>query len=52
MFFVCRKIFLEREKLASKQDGQHFETPLSNKERLSRDKQTLNSRLMLTSYAI
>jgi len=52
MFFVCRKIFLEGEKLASKQDGQHFKTPLSNKERLTRDKQTLNCRRMLASYAI
>jgi len=32
MFFFCRKLFLEGEKLASKQDGQDFEIPLSNKE--------------------
>jgi hypothetical protein len=52
MFFICRKIFLEGEKLASKQDGQHFETSLSNKVGLTYDKQTLNSRRMLASYAI
>jgi frataxin-like iron-binding protein CyaY len=31
MHFVCREIFLEGDKLASQQDGQHFETPLSNR---------------------
>jgi len=50
--FPLPKNILRRGEASSKQDVQHFETPLSNKERLTRDKQTLNSRRMLASCAI